>query len=321
MRSSVALCTYKGERFLSEQLQSIAAQTTKPDELVIVDDNSSDGTLSIAREFARTAPFATKVLANTENLGPALNFTRAMQECQEPIVFFSDQDDVWMPDKMQKFLTLFEDPVVLAVASNAAVVKSDLSPTGRRLWQSIGFGGGGISTPAPPVLLDHLLRRGNFIAGMCFAVRRDFALTQLPFPKGWLHDGWLGLMAALQGGLRLIDEDLALYRQHESNVVGVPRLSKLQIARLLAGEPRIDLHDSYDQTESAIERLGNRISADQVAYLTKRLAHLDARLKLSPRRALRVPTILSQLISGNYSEYSAGLFGAGRDILRSIYTK
>lgn len=316
-KCSIALCTYKGSRFLEQQLESFVRQTRHPDELVIVDDNSPDRTVEIAINFAKTAPFLTRVLRNEANVGPAENFARALKECRHPIVFFSDQDDVWLKEKVQTFLLAFDDDKVLAVASDARLADVALEPMRGTLWQSMGFKGDPLRMQQP-ALLDYLLRRGNFIAGMSLAVRRDFALEQLPLPRGWLHDGWLSLMAAHKGSLKLINEELALYRQHDTNVVGVPSFSKLQFTRLLAAAPRIDLHESYDQTESAIARLGQVIASDQRDYLNNRLTHLRRRLDLPRMHLLRIPTIAAELLSGNYHEFSAGYLGAARDALRLI---
>lgn len=316
-KCSIALCTYKGRRFLRQQLDSLVAQSRPPDELVIVDDNSPDGTVEIAKEFAQTAPFATRVIRNETNVGAAQNFARALEECRHPIVFFSDQDDVWLNQKVERFLGAFASEAVVAVASDARVTNVTLEPKGSTLWQSMGFK----TDPdrlSQSALLDYLLRRGNFIAGMSLAVRKDFALAQLPLPRGWLHDGWLSLVAAVRSGLKLLNEELALYRQHDANVVGVPSFSKLQFGRLLASAPRIDLHDSLDETESCIERIGQAISPEQRAHLSGRLRHLKRRLELPPAHLLRIPTIAAELMAGHYHKYSAGYLGAARDLLRSI---
>lgn len=100
MKMSIAMATYNGARYLREQLDSFAAQTRLPDELVVCDDGSSDDTLNILEEFARTAPFQVRIFRNDVNLGYAQNFARALERCVGDLVFLSDHDNVWFEDKI-----------------------------------------------------------------------------------------------------------------------------------------------------------------------------------------------------------------------------
>ena len=95
------MCTYNGAQFLKEQLASIAAQFRPPDELVVCDDGSSDGTGEIVKEFARRSPFATRFVVNDQNLGSTKNFEKAIFLCQGTIVSLADQDDVWYRHKLE----------------------------------------------------------------------------------------------------------------------------------------------------------------------------------------------------------------------------
>jgi len=88
MKVSIALCTYNGEKFLAEQLKSIAGQTRLPDELVICDDCSQDATVDIVRGFAKVAPFSVRLLTNKTNAGSTKNFERAISLCEGDIIFF-----------------------------------------------------------------------------------------------------------------------------------------------------------------------------------------------------------------------------------------
>src|SRR6266478_6606103 len=78
---SVALCTCNGSEFLREQLQSIAAQSLPPHELVIFDDCSSDGTVALARQFAESARFPVRIHVNLRNLGTRENFSACIAAC------------------------------------------------------------------------------------------------------------------------------------------------------------------------------------------------------------------------------------------------
>ena len=106
--TSIALCTYNGERFLSQQLESLAAQTILPDELVICDDASSDGSMHILEEFAKNSPFIVRIFKNKKNLGYIKNFEKAIGLCRMDIIFLCDQDDYWENRKLDQVLNVFD---------------------------------------------------------------------------------------------------------------------------------------------------------------------------------------------------------------------
>src|SRR5690348_14254665 len=104
---SVAMATYNGARFVTEQLDSIAGQTQLPVEVVICDDRSTDETVSILESFAAKAPFRVTLHRNDEQLGYRLNFKKAVSFCTGDLIAFCDQDDVWHPDKLKTLSAQF----------------------------------------------------------------------------------------------------------------------------------------------------------------------------------------------------------------------
>ena len=106
MKISIAMATYNGQTFLLEQLQSFTEQTILPDEVVITDDCSSDKTVALINSFKKTAPFKIRVYSNEKNLGYTQNFNKALQLCTNDLIFLSDQDDVWLPTKIEYMLNL-----------------------------------------------------------------------------------------------------------------------------------------------------------------------------------------------------------------------
>src|SRR5215468_7332763 len=101
MKISVAICTYNGARFVREQLASIAAQTRPPDELIVCDDGSKDATVEIINSFARASGFPVQLKINEARLGSTRNFDQALGLCNGEGIAFSDQDDVWLPQKLE----------------------------------------------------------------------------------------------------------------------------------------------------------------------------------------------------------------------------
>jgi len=140
MKTSIALCTYNGEQYLKEQLESYAYQTQLPDELIVCDDGSTDSTIDIIREFADSASFSVKLYINEQNLGSTKNFEKAIRLCTGDIIFLSDQDDVWREDKISLMSQIFEEcPGTGAIFTDADVVDSRLQFLGYRLWDPVRF--------------------------------------------------------------------------------------------------------------------------------------------------------------------------------------
>ena len=126
MKISIALATYNGTRYLREQLDSFVAQSRPPDELVITDDNSTDDTISIIKSFASQAPFEIRYSVNEKNIGYTANFERAIQQCTGDLIFLSDQDDIWLPEKIARIEAEFEqNPAALLIMCDALLVYAD----------------------------------------------------------------------------------------------------------------------------------------------------------------------------------------------------
>src|SRR5258708_997920 len=135
LRISVAMCTYNGVRFLPEQLESIAAQTRLPDELVVCDDRSTDESVEIIRQFAHRAPFAVRLEINANNRGVTKNFQKAIELCQGDVIALADQDDVWKAQKLQRIVEALEkSPQCILVFSDGECIDGAGLELGFTLW-------------------------------------------------------------------------------------------------------------------------------------------------------------------------------------------
>src|SRR6266849_8380108 len=136
---SVALCTYNGARYLTPQLASILSQTLSPDELVICDDGSEDGTLDLLRAFSQTARFAVRIFENQHaRLGSTKNFEKAIELCTGDLIALADQDDVWRPHKLDHLCrSLGENPSAGYAFSDAELVSATGRGLGQTLWNSV----------------------------------------------------------------------------------------------------------------------------------------------------------------------------------------
>mgnify|MGYP002564096947 CR=1 FL=1 len=125
MRLSVAMCTYNGEKYIREQLMSIRNQTLRIDEIVICDDCSEDDTVEIIENLIRQYDLPVRLHVNTWNHGYRKNFEQAICRCSGDIIFLSDQDDIWLPTKVETIIGYFNsNPDKEFVFTNAALVNA-----------------------------------------------------------------------------------------------------------------------------------------------------------------------------------------------------
>lgn len=204
MKISIAMATYNGEKYIREQLESFSSQTLLPDELIITDDCSTDRTEMIVNEFAATAPFNVFFHRNEKNMGYCGNFNEALVRTTGDLVFLSDQDDVWFPEKIETMVSLAEkNPDMLVLMNDTELTDGDLNSVGLTKLGQIKSAG---------------LSQKSYVMGCCCAVRRELLTLCLPIMEGFgSHDKWLvefadGLSAKMVEGVVL-----QYYRRHESN--------------------------------------------------------------------------------------------------------
>lgn len=321
MRCSVALCTYNGARHLPAQLESILGQTRRPDEMVVSDDASTDGTWEIVRRFAEQAPFPVRVSRQEVNVGVTRNFDHAIRRCEGDWIALSDQDDVWYPDKLRVLESaLAGDPHAGTVFSDADLVDEDLRQLGYSLWDAIDFDERKRQQARRGGLFDVLLWR-NVVTGATMAFRAGVRDVALPIPDGWVHDGWIGLIAAATGRAAMVEQPLIEYRQHIGNRIGAEKLTFSRRVNRAMRTPSSDFVRQRHQFEAVRERLGSlgveRRRWDLLSRLERKLAHSAARARLPGPRWRRLPTVARELIALNYHRYSSGWLSAFKDISQS----
>lgn len=214
---SVALCTYNGASFLAEQLSSLSAQEVLPDELVIGDDLSTDQTLDIIAAFRATCPFPVRVIRNERRLGYRANFLNVAQACKSELIAFCDQDDVWLPGKVARCKVMFEDPDVFLVAHGFDIVDINLGSPMRAgpLEDRVFAAGERRREPNAPGFTQVFRRE---LLEICDPRLRPLDPTK---PTELLaHDQWVEFIADALGKSYFVCDNLALYRQHGSNLYG-----------------------------------------------------------------------------------------------------
>jgi glycosyltransferase involved in cell wall biosynthesis len=206
MKISVCMATYNGERYLQEQLGSILSQLGANDELIIVDDASQDATCGIVE---RLRDPRIQLIRNEANQGVLASFETALRQTTGEIIFLSDQDDVWHPEKVSRFMRLFETrPEITLAISDARIIDGD----GRVITQS--------RTAANKHHSDGILRNIiiNRYMGCTMAFRRNTLRFCLPFPPSIpMHDMWIGILNEIYGETELLYEPLINHRRHGGN--------------------------------------------------------------------------------------------------------
>lgn len=221
MKFSVALTTFRSEAFLGVQLDSLLAQTRKPDELVVCDDGSTDSTMAILEKFRAGAPFPVRIFRNEKNLGYAQNFAKAISLAEGDWIFLSDHDDRWHAEKLARFAEEIQrQPGLAAVFSDSALVDNALRPMGCSLFSANRF---------HDFEREYIHRgeawrtflRHNVAAGHALAIRADQRTAFLPIPPGWVHDAWIATVLAAEGKMAFLEDRLVDYRQHSHQHIGV----------------------------------------------------------------------------------------------------
>jgi glycosyltransferase involved in cell wall biosynthesis len=217
---SVCMATFQGERFVEAQLRSILTQLSDTDEVIVVDDHSSDATCEIVRGLGDTR---VRLIERTANQGPAKTFEEALLRASGSVVFLSDQDDLWAPGKVTRVIEAFRiNPGVTMVVTDAALIDENGKDTGVSYYASRGSFRSGV--------LSNVVRC-KFL-GCTMAFRSELIAKALPIPDGigMLHDFWLGAINSMtDGGTLYLDEQLVLYRRHAGAITAGPLKRKTQL--------------------------------------------------------------------------------------------
>ena len=207
------MATFNGGKFIREQLESILSQLPPDAEIIIADDGSTDDTLLVVDSLKESR---IRVLPAERHLGVIYNFERALRASKGEIIFLADQDDVWLPGKVE---------MCLAALNEADLVMHDafllgLSDAFESAWVRNGKLSD-IRTYRSGVVANWWK---NSFTGCCMAFRRKVLDKALPFPKNLpMHDQWLGVVAEKYFKVSYVDEPLVDYRQHSSNATHIEK--------------------------------------------------------------------------------------------------
>lgn len=204
---SIAMAVCNGEKYLPEQIDSILAQFEGCDELIISYDPSTDGTYQLIKEYEERDSRVRVVKNREHSKGLVSNFENALRNCSNEIIFYSDQDDVWLPGKIDKMVSCFADNNVTVAIHDAKLTDERLRVTCESTFK---LRGGSTNFWKNIVRLSYI--------GCCMAFRANMLPVVLPLPtKKRSHDWWTGSICACYGKMAMIDKPLLLHRMHTSN--------------------------------------------------------------------------------------------------------
>lgn len=322
MKISIAMTTYNGGEYLEQQLISFANQQKLPDELIICDDRSSDDTIRILEQFSKHAPFDVKIFINDHNLGFVKNFEKALSQCNGDIIFLSDQDDSWFPNKISSILKHFNSNSQSSlIIHDAKIVDENLKYHGSNTLSQVLRGYGSTDV---------------YITGALTAIRKDLLDYALPFPENIeSHDGWIHNVAKILNKREIVRTSLGFIRRHSSNTSGwvassIKKINFFDVMMSQINSVKISPYQTYDDRilintslMEVIKKYRTNFKNEDTNFLDKKEDYLKKEYKALIRRNnlqsysffLRKLRVFQLLLRGDYV-YFNNLKSFIRDMIR-----
>jgi glycosyltransferase involved in cell wall biosynthesis len=222
MKISVAFIVYNGSNYMRTQLDSIITQSYKVDEIIVVEDSSTDETVEILNNYSKENPELFFIHQNEKNIGSYKSIERAIKTCTGDIIILADHDDYWETHKVASIIKWFEEnPKMHGLMSNGLLIdaKGEIN-SNYFLWDSMCFPYEIIANDEDLKLYINTIE--NCATGAAMAFRNNLSFLQQPFPviKYFIHDRWLSINLAENNSLGILDERLIRYRLHPSQETG-----------------------------------------------------------------------------------------------------
>jgi glycosyltransferase involved in cell wall biosynthesis len=205
---SIVLATYNGEKFITQQMDSLLHQSYPNTEIIVVDDGSKDATINILRDYTAKHKNIT-IFKNEANLGFIKNFEKGCSLANGEYISLCDQDDYWLPDKIKNCFNAIGNSAM--VYCNSMVCNEHLGPSGRKISDIVNC------RPFNNCLEQAIFCR---IYGHATLFKKELFIKARPFLDVIPHDWWLSYIATFNGGITYLDQVLVYYRQHSSNLFG-----------------------------------------------------------------------------------------------------
>lgn len=264
----ILLATYNGEKYIKEQIESILNQTYKNIKLIISDDCSKDSTSKILKEYEKKDD-RIKLYIQQENLGVVKNIEFLLKKVENKYYMLSDQDDVWLPQKVEKSLEKLKQENADLVFGDLEVVNKDL----KTIYPSFGdfmLLNKKINKYINSNKLNYLY---NCVTGCTILAKKETIEKIIPLPqksKYLIHDHWIGLMVSIYGKVAYIPEKYIKYRQHGNNQVGTDKIShgfkKIEQVRKLFINVKLGVFGTYVENSARFPEKLQKLNAQSYEY-------------------------------------------------------
>lgn len=255
----ILMATYNGENYLSEQIESLLDQTYENWILLIRDDGSKDSTVDIIKIYEKKYPMKIKLLIDgKKGLGAKNNFLELLKNSKENYIMFCDQDDVWLPNKIEITLEkmLKEEKGATLVHTDLKVVNKNLKIINDSFWKFQNLN--------PKRKQYNYLIVQNNITGCTMMLNKELVnllKINFPFQNGIMHDWIIGIIASLKGKIEYLNEPTILYRQHGKNDIGAKKYNLIYfLEKFLKNRKEIKLKN--EQVKYQIEEIITKLECD-----------------------------------------------------------
>ena len=308
---SIALAAYNGKKYIAQQLESLLKQTRLPDEIVICDDSADDLTYQALEPFLSSGKI--KYIKNPQPLGVVKNFEKAINHCTGEYIFLCDQDDVWLPEKVEILAnTLYDNPTVDGVFCNSFLVDENLVKLNKTLWDIRKFTPQMQKTLADGDALKVFCRRVTCSSHNTAFKRRALEYI-LPFPElePFYPDTWIAFSIALNGSWEAINQCLTFYRVHTDNQ-STPLAGNVSAAR--KARTSSVARRNYLLAQELLKRKKSAKQAN-IQLLEKFALHHKKRSEYSCNVIFRTAQAVREVCTLRYCHCSGGFRTFAADIL------
>lgn len=325
MKISIALALHNGADHIREQLQSILKGTRLPDEWIVVDDASTDGSAAILGDlFAASSVSGVRLLRNEQNIGATRTFVAAVAETTGDMILFCDQDDIWHPEKISMLADLFiQDPSLLLAYHDGDIIDVNGIPDGRTIWGTrrhahlaLGAQRNLMEVAANPDIKGCTMALNGAFA------RNLFRVSPLNFTEYWGHDHWSALMAWGSGPVKALPERCIKHRLHRSNTSGAMHFNPLSFSQWSRRMKtmRKQAPDHFVQRYVIAKEMANSLAQfhdnDLAIALSRHLTYAERRMRMQGTNIInRLSAARLLWNDGYYGRYANGAWTLLRDVL------
>ncbi|MBM6929956.1 glycosyltransferase [[Clostridium] spiroforme] len=306
MRISVVLAIYNGEKYIVEQLESIRKQTCPADEVILIDDCSTDDSYHMAHQFIDGYKLSHwKLIKNDNNLGYRGNFKKGLSLVNGDIIFLSDQDDRWHENKIEVMLSYMNDNVLTLASSfhfmdqkgNRFEVKKIKGRSNNNLlFQEV-------NNVLTEIKMESLLEM-NFSQGCTMAIRKAVKDEYIKMTKCLLpHDWELNIISAIHHGCYYLDIPLIDYRIHNNNAIGMDSIVEGSIIE----EKKQRVNERIEQTKLQINNVDFALSLnldnEQKNYCNRYKNYLSYRVNAMKKK--KIFSLIFFFMKRKYKEFGS----------------